>query len=142
MNKTYSDKLKDPRWQKKRLEIMQRDGFACQECHADDVHLNVHHSYYVSGRWPWNYPDWGLRTLCEACHENHHGFHCSQWMEWERIGSVFHSHSQQPSTLNTIGRIITHAESQGVPREEFFKTLLVAAEWFFKQKGLEPEEEF
>ncbi len=26
----YASKLKDPRWQKKRLEILQRDDFACQ----------------------------------------------------------------------------------------------------------------
>ena len=27
----YVEKLKDPRWQRKRLEIMQRDGFRCRE---------------------------------------------------------------------------------------------------------------
>jgi hypothetical protein len=28
----YSDKLKDPRWQKKRLEVFERDGWCCQCC--------------------------------------------------------------------------------------------------------------
>ena len=28
----YSEKLKDPRWQKKRLEILERDNFRCQYC--------------------------------------------------------------------------------------------------------------
>jgi 5-methylcytosine-specific restriction endonuclease McrA len=33
MNKSkYSEKLRDPRWQKKRLEIFQRDNFICQNC--------------------------------------------------------------------------------------------------------------
>jgi len=27
---TYSEKLKDPRWQKKRLEILSRDNFTCE----------------------------------------------------------------------------------------------------------------
>lgn len=30
---TYSQKLRDPRWQKKRLEILERDSFTCQHCH-------------------------------------------------------------------------------------------------------------
>ncbi|MFA4944922.1 MAG: hypothetical protein WC789_09510 [Lentisphaeria bacterium] len=66
---TYSEKLKDPRWQKKRLEVMQRDEFRCVECGASDQTLNVHHAYYVRGREPWEYPDESLHTLCEPCHE-------------------------------------------------------------------------
>lgn len=32
----------------------------------------MHHSYYVAGRDPWQYPDWSLRTLCDICHEIAH----------------------------------------------------------------------
>jgi hypothetical protein len=71
--KTYSEKLKDPRWQRKRLEIMERDGFACQECGDEKSTLAVHHAYYVSKREPWEYPNWSLSTLCDNCHKfNHH----------------------------------------------------------------------
>ena len=30
--KTYTELLKDPRWQKKRLEIYERDNFTCNQC--------------------------------------------------------------------------------------------------------------
>ena len=70
--KKYSENLKDPRWQKKRLEVMQRDDFHCAECGAGDSTLAVHHLYYVSGRKPWQYPMWSLSTLCEHCHDVAH----------------------------------------------------------------------
>lgn len=64
----YFEMLRDPRWQKKRLEILQRDNFTCVECHSDGKHLNVHHGYYAKGKKPWEYPDASLYTLCEDCH--------------------------------------------------------------------------
>lgn len=70
--KTYSEKLKDPRWQKKRLEVMQRDDFQCTQCGDAGSTLAVHHLYYVSGRHPWQYPAWSLQTLCKDCHQNEH----------------------------------------------------------------------
>lgn len=64
---TYSQKLRDPRWQKLRLEIMQRDGFRCLICGATDKTLNVHHLLYQR-RDPWDYPEHLYQTLCEDCH--------------------------------------------------------------------------
>jgi hypothetical protein len=61
-----------PEWQRKRLEIMDRDGFACQNCGDKDAFLNVHHRYYVAGRMPWEYPAFALITLCECCHQKNH----------------------------------------------------------------------
>lgn len=69
---TYSEKLKDPKWQKKRLEVMQRDEFRCVRCNDDSKTLNVHHQYYIKGRDPWDYPEMLLITLCEDCHEVEH----------------------------------------------------------------------
>lgn len=66
---TYSEKLKDPRWQKKRLEILNRDGWKCQECSGKDSELNVHHRSYHPGLDPWDYPVAELVTLCRSCHE-------------------------------------------------------------------------
>jgi hypothetical protein len=63
----YPELLKDPRWQRKRLEIFQRDNFTCQICLAADKTLHVHHIKYV-GRYPWETPDKYLLTLCEFCH--------------------------------------------------------------------------
>lgn len=66
---SYSDKLKDPRWQKMRLEIMERDGFKCRKCEAKDKTLHVHHFYYTKRAQPWEYNKEALVTLCEGCHE-------------------------------------------------------------------------
>ena len=65
----YGKLLKDPRWQRKRLEIMQRDNFACVLCGDTESTLHVHHGYYKAGKKPWEYPDNTLMTLCEQCHE-------------------------------------------------------------------------
>jgi hypothetical protein len=64
----YLEKLRDPRWQKRRLEILQRDGWRCDCCGDAEHTLNVHHEYYERGREPWDYPDDALRALCETCH--------------------------------------------------------------------------
>jgi hypothetical protein len=66
---TYAEKLRDPRWQKKRLEIMQRANFACEDCGTTTVTLNIHHAYYRRGYEPWEYPDDSYQCLCENCHE-------------------------------------------------------------------------
>jgi len=66
---TYSDKLRDPRWQRKRLEIMQRDGFACRDCGDDSATLHVHHCLYRKDAEPWENDASELRTLCAKCHE-------------------------------------------------------------------------
>mgnify|MGYP000949982809 CR=1 len=65
----YSEKLKDPRWQKRRLEIMNRDDFTCRKCGDKTKTLNVHHLSYIKGRDPWDYRDDILVTLCEDCHK-------------------------------------------------------------------------
>ena len=64
----YADKLKDPRWQQKRLEIFERDKFTCKCCQAKDRTLHVHHLYYKNNTEPWDYPSEALDTLCEYCH--------------------------------------------------------------------------
>ena len=64
--KTYSEKLKDPRWQRKRLEIMERDNFTCTECGDKKSTLNVHHWNY--SKEPWDAKNEDLTTLCHLCH--------------------------------------------------------------------------
>lgn len=65
----YNLKLKDPRWQKKRLEIFERDEWRCMLCDSRDKTLTVHHRYYLRGYEPWDYPNEALATLCEECHD-------------------------------------------------------------------------
>lgn len=64
----YSKKLRDPRWQKKRLEIMQRDDFKCKYCASSDRELQIHHLKYTAKN-PFEEPDENLITACCDCHE-------------------------------------------------------------------------
>ncbi len=66
---SYKEKYLDPRWQKMRLQIMERDGFACTVCGETKLTLNVHHEEYWPGRDPWEYHPNILLTLCVRCHE-------------------------------------------------------------------------
>lgn len=68
MKKTYSEKLKDPRWQKKRLQIFERDKFTCTGCGETKKTLHVHHALYLKNKDPWDYENDFLHTLCENCH--------------------------------------------------------------------------
>ena len=67
---TYAEKLKDPRWQKKRLEIFNRDNWKCTKCGNDKITLAVHHESY-SGN-PWEVSNDKLTTICEPCHTKEH----------------------------------------------------------------------
>ena len=65
----FLDKYKDPRWQKRRLEILEMDNFTCQMCESTEKTLHVHHQYYEYGKDPWDYPHKSLWTFCEDCHK-------------------------------------------------------------------------
>ena len=78
MNVTpYWQKLQDPRWQRKRLEIMQRAKFACEDCGETSMQLHVHHLLYRKGCEPWDYEPEALLCLCEKCHAERHEKHQS-----------------------------------------------------------------
>jgi hypothetical protein len=62
-----SDSYKDPRWQKLRLEVMNRDGWACVACLDAGTSLQVHHLDYHGELW--ETPMDQLQTLCEDCHK-------------------------------------------------------------------------
>jgi len=63
----YSEKLKHPNWQKKRLEILQRDNFTCQICTDTETELHVHHLKYTGE--PFEATNEDLQTLCKRCHK-------------------------------------------------------------------------
>lgn len=69
---SYADLLRDPRWQRKRLEILGRDNFKCRYCYDATSTLHAHHTRYEKGALPWDYNDDVIITLCESCHERWH----------------------------------------------------------------------
>jgi predicted nucleic-acid-binding Zn-ribbon protein len=68
----YKDQYRHPLWQKKRLEILQRDDFTCVKCGETEVELHVHHHRYKNGRNIWDYENDNFITLCNSCHKQEH----------------------------------------------------------------------
>lgn len=68
---SYTEQLKNPKWQKKRLEILQRDNFTCQYCNDTNSQLNVHHLIYET-KYAWEADNAILITLCDKCHKRYH----------------------------------------------------------------------
>ena len=65
----YADLLKDPRWQRKRLEVFEASGWRCQRCDNDKMELHVHHFHYLNGVMPWDYKTCDLACVCGDCHK-------------------------------------------------------------------------
>lgn len=65
----YKAQYKDPRWQKKRLLVLEKSDFKCQLCNNDKETLNVHHGYYERHKKVWEYNIDTLWCLCESCHK-------------------------------------------------------------------------
>lgn len=63
---TYAEKLQDPRWQKKRLEVLQRDHWTCKLCGDAESTLHIHHIKYNNNPWDADLDD--LITYCKHCH--------------------------------------------------------------------------
>ena len=60
---------------------MERAFFSCEKCYREDQTLNVHHLYFMSKRYPWEYPNFALICVCEECHEEEHESKFSQFEE-------------------------------------------------------------
>ncbi len=65
---TYSDKLDHPKWQKRRLEVLEYARWRCQLCGDTETQLHCHHSYYQRNFEPWEYPEGSIIALCKNCH--------------------------------------------------------------------------
>ena len=71
MSKIYEELLKDPRWQKIKLEIFQRADWQCEQCRDKTTELHVHHTFY-DGRNFGNTLNDSLKCLCKTCHNSEH----------------------------------------------------------------------
>lgn len=71
------DLYRTAEWKAYRASIVSRDGGRCVRClrspSDDGVTLQVHHSEYLIGRRPWEYPAVLCETLCKHCHAVEHG---------------------------------------------------------------------
>ena len=65
---TYEAYIASPAWKALRKLALERDGYRCRLCDAEDD-LEVHHRRYPPGRcWALDCVD-ALTTLCGLCHE-------------------------------------------------------------------------
>lgn len=65
----YSSQLRDTRWQKKRLELLEAANWSCCNCGSETRELQCHHLIYRKGKSPWEYPNSEIIVLCSQCHE-------------------------------------------------------------------------
>lgn len=72
MTSSFKKQYLDPRWQKKRLEILERDNFSCLICGDKEKTLHIHHLCYTKGGFVWEVDDTALMTLCSDCHKVKH----------------------------------------------------------------------
>lgn len=97
-------RYKDPRWQRKRLECMQRDDWACVACGNNTSTLHAHHIRYMGELW--EAPLSELQTLCESCHE-YLGAHPKGGIYWEthdgrRVIRVMHCPRCRSTNLRSV----------------------------------------
>ncbi len=103
-------RYQDPRWQKKRLEVFQRDSFTCVECGAEDKALHVHHLSYEWDKDPWDYPVENFKTLCVDCHD----MKKQCWKVMEQRILKWSRESLTTSELSVIYVFLTHAPPEEV----------------------------
>lgn len=109
MKKEYLEALASPQWQKKRLEIMQRDNFTCQFCGCKDRTLHIHHKVYEKGKKPWEYEDKDLITLCDRCHEEETEMNNLVYDDYKELRDTFKRKGLSMTLLDTILTNITDA---------------------------------
>lgn len=69
---TYSEQLRHPNWQRKRLECLEYASWECQQCGEKEKQLQVHHRQYFKGRMAWEYETLELMVVCDDCHVGEH----------------------------------------------------------------------
>jgi len=113
---TYSEKLKDPRWQKKRLEIIERDNGCCRFCGDPTQPLSVHHFKYKGE--PWEVENEHLATTCNKCHKREHS-------ELIFFSSLFEKemNGEGSSAYKSLYYILENIKKLDIPVASFFKII-------------------
>ncbi len=111
----FSAQYKDPGWQKKRLEVMERDKFSCARCGDNESTLNVHHSHYTKGTKIWEYSNRDLLTMCESCHKEVHRLmdQVNHWLIPEIISNYRHYKEDDGILLENLHDLLVIIYTQG-----------------------------
>ena len=67
----YKHLLEDKRWKEFRLKVMSVRGNKCECCGGTHI-LQIHHTFYINGKMPWEYDIKDMRVLCIMCHQKIH----------------------------------------------------------------------
>lgn len=67
----YKHLLKDKRWKEFRLKVMSERGNKCECCGGTNI-LQIHHTFYIGCKMPWEYDVKDMRVLCKKCHQRIH----------------------------------------------------------------------
>ena len=89
---SYRDLLNHPKWQRKRLRILDRDQWTCRYCRNTEQQLHVHHIIYEHTD-PWETQDKYLITLCHECHEKEESLKQFDWYELVRDSGLTRLHT-------------------------------------------------
>lgn len=114
---TYSEQLKDPRWQKRRLEILNRDSFTCRQCECNYKPLHVHHLGYKKDGYLWEVHDDQLITFCEDCHK-----HITERYEYAQ--SLLRIFSIDHDLMLEAGRLLNAVLSLSVPELAYWREII------------------
>ena len=67
----YNRLLEDKRWKEFRLKVLSERGNKCEFCGGTHI-LQIHHTFYISGKMPWEYNIDDMMVLCKKCHQRIH----------------------------------------------------------------------
>lgn len=73
------------RWKRKRIHILKRDNYMCQECRKygrQRQAVTVHHIKHVDKHPELAYTDSNLISLCESCHNKAHPEKGKGWWKY------------------------------------------------------------
>jgi len=114
----YQDQIKDPRWQKKRLEILELHDFTCINCNSKEKTLNVHHIKYKKNSLIWEYDDDELTVLCEDCHKELHFYKKlieesipNDLYTISKIANLLYDLKDKWSNIETFRKILLHMDT-------------------------------
>ena len=127
----YIKKLRDPRWQKMRLEIFERDGWQCTACSDDKSMLCVHHLECLPGRDPWDVPPSSLVTLCESCHNE------ETEQRPQEEANLLRLLRKNGFMASAIGEIVNGLEHSNITEQPYFIALMIS--WIFCRSDLQKE---